>query len=83
MADENPEEEIKDESKEERFKRLAATRVNKALDKIRLLGNLAKPQYEYTPEQVEQIIVALQSGIAEVEEKFQKKLDNKRKRFSF
>jgi len=69
------------ESKEAKFKRLAEKRVNVALQKIRLLGNLASPSYSYSPEQVEKIIVALTASIAEAEEKFQKVLDRNRKKF--
>jgi len=71
------------ETKTERFARLAEQRVNNALDKIRLIGNLASPQYEFTAEQVEKIMVALQAAIAEMEEKFQKPLDRKFKKFQF
>jgi hypothetical protein len=69
------------ESKESKFKRLAEKRVNVALQKMSLIGNLAKPSYSYTPEQVEKIIVALSAAIAEIEEKFQKVLDRNRKKF--
>lgn len=69
------------ESKEAKFKRLAEKRVDTALQKIGLLGNLANPSYSYTSEQVEKIIVALTASVAEVEEKFQKVLDRNRKRF--
>ena len=60
------------ETKEDKFKRLAEVRVNKALDKIRLIGNLASPQYAFGPEQIEKIVTALQAAVADVEEKFQK-----------
>ena len=69
------------ESKESKFKRLAEKRVNVALQKIGLIGNLANPNYTYTPEQVEKIIVALSAAIAGVEEKFQKVLDRNREKF--
>ncbi len=82
MTEENQEEEaLKGESKEDRFKRLAELRVNRALDKIRLIGNLASSQYEFSAEQIEKIFVAIQAAIADVEEKFQKRLDHKRKQF--
>jgi len=69
------------ESREDKFKRLAEKRVNVALDKIRLIGNLASPQYAFTPEQIERIITALQSSVADVEEKFQKPLQRNMKKF--
>ena len=69
------------ESREDRFKRLAEKRVNIALDKLRLIGNLASAQYAFTPEQIEKIITVLQSAVTEVEEKFQKPLQKKMKKF--
>ncbi len=69
------------ESREDKFKRLAEKRVNVALDKIRLIGNLASPQYAFTPEQIERIITALQSAVTDVEEKFQKPLQRNMKKF--
>tara|TARA_B100001964_G_scaffold244030_1_gene323945 strand:+ start:1028 stop:1258 length:231 start_codon:yes stop_codon:yes gene_type:complete len=72
-----------EETKEQKFKRLAEARVNNALQKIRLIGNLASPVYSYTPEEIEKIIVALNAGIAEVEEKFQKVLDKQSDKFEF
>lgn len=71
------------ETKTERFTRLAEQRVNKAIDQIRIIGNLSSQQYEFTTEQVEQIIVALQAAIAELEEKFQKPLGKKSKKWHF
>lgn len=69
------------ESKQAKFKRLAERRVNVALDKIRLIGNLSSPQYGFMPEQVDKIIIALQEAISEVESKFRKPLDRKKQRF--
>ena len=51
------------------FKRLAVTRTNKALDSIRVLGNLGSPNYERTPEQVDAIMAALHGAVDEVEGK--------------
>ena len=61
------------ETKNEKFKRLAAIRVNNALKKVSLIGNLAGSSYEYSAEEVEKIISALKTCLGEVEEKFQKK----------
>ena len=69
------------ETKEDKFKRLAVTRVNNALAKIRLIGNLSSPQYSFNPEQIERIMTALQTAIADVEEKFQKPLQRNKKQF--
>ena len=69
------------ESKEDKFKRLAEKRVNTALDKMRLVGNLASPQYAFGPDQIESIMTALRSAVTEIEEKFQKPLQKKLKKF--
>ena len=60
-----------DESKEEKFRRLGELRVNAALDKIRLLGQLSnRGNYDYTDEQVEAIFKALNKAISETKAKF-------------
>jgi len=69
------------ESKEEKFKRLAGKRVNVALQRIGLIGNLANPSYSYSQEQAEKIIAALTASVAEVEGKFQKILDRNKEKF--
>ena len=65
------------ESKEERFKRLAAPRVNRALEKIGFIGNLASRHYAFTPEQAKKIIMALQGAVSDVERKFQNRIVKK------
>lgn len=71
------EEEKMAETKEEKFKRLSEKRVNAALDKIRLIGNLSSPQYDFTAEQIGNLFNSLRAAVAEVEEKFQKPLQRK------
>jgi hypothetical protein len=64
-----------EESKEDKFKRLASSRVNNAVAKIALIGNLSSTSsYAYTAEQVEKILGALRGAVEEVEKKFQKGL---------
>lgn len=72
---------IPNETKEERFKRLAEQRVAATLDKIRLIGNLATSQYAYNGDQVSKIFTALKDALAEVEEKFQRTLERKKEKF--
>jgi hypothetical protein len=52
------------ETARERFKRIGASRMNRALETIRLLGNLSHPQYESTPKDVEDMKEALIQEIA-------------------
>ncbi len=55
---------IMKETKKEKFIRLAEKRTNKALEAIRLLGNLSnKNVYEYKQEEVEKIFNALDKEI--------------------
>jgi hypothetical protein len=54
------------ESKEEKFKRLAVSRVNKTLKQIRLLGNLSNQSlYEYPDKYILQIEEAILKELKE------------------
>lgn len=48
-----------DETNAEKFTRLANKRVNNAMQKIGLIGNLSSAQYEYNDEQIKTIEAAL------------------------
>ncbi len=61
-----------DETPEQKFKRLATARVNNAIKKIKLIGNLSAPAYKYTDEEVAKIIHGLKFTVEEVEAKFAK-----------
>ena len=70
------------ESREQRFKRLAEQRVNVILDKIRLLGQLSnRSNYEYTDAQVEAVFKVIQKDISSTKFKF-KDGPRGRKRFT-
>ena len=59
------------ETKADRFKRLAIVRTNKALEAIAAIGGLAnKNNYEFTDEQTETIVKALEAKVVEVATKF-------------
>tara|TARA_B100000965_G_C19564852_1_gene746314 strand:- start:1132 stop:1356 length:225 start_codon:yes stop_codon:yes gene_type:complete len=61
-------------NKSEKFKELARSRVNRAINMIRLIANLGnKSNYDYTPEQARKILNALQSEISNVRIKFNSK----------
>lgn len=60
-----------EETKAEKFVRLGEYRINKALDAISRIENLAnRSAYDYTPEQVEAMFSVLESKTAEVKAKF-------------
>lgn len=70
-----------DETKREKFTRLAESRMNNALKQIQLIGNLSNTSaYEYTAEDVDKIIRTLKKSINELETTF--KGDAKAKKFS-
>lgn len=81
MADEAEDAIVPGETKEQRFKRLGGKRVNAALVKIRLIGNLASSNYECTAEQVKKITDSLHGAVNEVEKLFIRRLDLNKNRF--
>lgn len=55
----------------QRFVALAETRTDKALNAIRLLGNLSnKSNYEYTDHDVDQILKAIKAEVKALEARF-------------
>lgn len=68
------------ESKAERFVRLAEPRVSRACKAISLIGHLAASSYEYTEGQVDAMFKAMEDELATQRAKFKKKKDTK---FSF
>lgn len=57
--------------KKENFERLAERRVNEAIKKIRLIGNLAnKANYEYTPKHAKKIVDVLEAELRTLKLKF-------------
>ena len=58
------------ESARAKFERLAPTRMNTALKKISLVGNLAGSGYEYDPAQAKKMLGALTDAVEDVRRKF-------------
>lgn len=72
-----------EESKHDKFVRLAEARTNKIIDMLQLLGNCANSSvYEYTQEEVEEIFQALDQEMREAKKKFTKTEPKKATRFS-
>jgi len=72
----------KEETKHDKFIRLAEARTSKALNMIELIGNLSNRSfYEYTDEEIEKIFTILEREIRKSKEKFSKPNINKRRRF--
>jgi hypothetical protein len=72
--------EIIEETREDKFKRLAQIRVNNILDEIELLDTLATNEYSYTPEQIQKMFNALENELQISKKKFAK---HKMMRFAF
>lgn len=72
-----------EESKHDKFVRLAEARTNKIIDTLQLLGNCSNTSvYEYTQEDVDQIFQAIEFEVREAKKKFTKTDTNKTQRFS-
>ena len=68
-----------EESRHERFKRVASKRTNEILEKIRILGNCSnKSSYEYTEEEVNKIFSEIDKQLKLTKSKF---LAGRRERF--
>lgn len=60
----------------EKFEELGEKRMNEAIKKIRLIGNLSnRNNYDYTDEHVKAIISTLESEIQSLKNKFKKEQD--------
>lgn len=60
------------ESKRDRFVRLAEARTNRILDDLRLLGNCSsKTNYEYTDSDVKKIFTAIENELKVVKARYQ------------
>jgi hypothetical protein len=62
-----------EDRKRVKFRELAEKRTNKALEAVRLIGNLANRQtYAYEEVEVRKIVRALRDAVADVEARFGK-----------
>jgi hypothetical protein len=70
---------MRQESRSERFKRLATKRTNDILEKIRILGNCSnKSSYDYTEEEINKIFAEIEKQLKFTKTKF---LAGKREKF--
>lgn len=71
------------ETKREKFVRLAEARTNKIIDMIQLLGNCSNlGAYDYTQQDVDKIFTAIENELREAKKKFSKVDSKKGSRFS-
>jgi hypothetical protein len=71
------------ETKREKFVRLAEARTNKIIDMIQLLGNCSNANvYDYTQQDVDKIFGAIESELREAKKMFNKVEAKKSSRFT-
>lgn len=71
------------ETKRDKFVRLAETRTNKIIDMLQLLGNCSNTSaYDYTQQDVEKIFGAIENELKEAKKKFNKVERKKSSRFT-
>lgn len=70
------------ETKRERFVRLAEARTNKIIDMIQLLGNCSnQSQYEYSQKDISKIFNAIQAELDDAKKRFSKQDSQKGSKF--
>ncbi len=71
------------ETKREKFVRLAEARTNKIIDMLQLLGNCSNSStYEYTQQDVDKIFAAIEAEVRVAKKKFAKTESVKGTRFT-
>lgn len=71
------------ESKNDKFIRIASPRVNAVIDKLDILSNCASSNYEYNEEQVELMFQAIRDALDACYAQFQPKAETEKKKFTF
>ncbi|KAF0818556.1 hypothetical protein KIS4809_2615 [Bacillus sp. ZZV12-4809] len=72
------------EGKREKFERLAEKRMSEVIKKLRLIGNLSnRNNYEYSGEQVKQIIDSLEHELKIIKNKFKEEQSKSNMTFKF
>lgn len=61
-----------DETRRERFERIVTARMQRVLNSIRLLGNLAGSNYEYDLEEIQLIKTAISDQLSQSMARFEK-----------
>lgn len=68
--------------KQQKFERLATSRTNMILQKIRILGNLSDTnRYSYKEEQIEQMFTAIDQEVKRIRDKFNESIKDREFRF--
>mgnify|MGYP000354261931 FL=1 len=71
------------ETKRDKFVRLAEARTNKIIDMLQLLGNCSNTSaYDYTQQDIDKIFGAIENELREAKKKFNKVESKKSSRFT-
>ena len=74
---------FENETKRDKFVRLAVARTNKIIDMIQLLGNCSNTsQYEYTQKDVDKIFKAIQVELDEARKRYNRQEIEKSNKFT-
>lgn len=71
------------ETKAEKFIRIATPRVNSVIDKLDILSNCAGSAYEYNEVQIESMFDAIRNAVDACYSKFHPKQKTEKERFTF
>ena len=71
------------ETKNEKFVRIASPRINAVIDKLNILSNCASSNYEYTEEQVKNMFQAISDAVDACYAQFQPKVKSEKEKFTF
>lgn len=71
------------ETKEERFIRIATPRVNAVLQKLEILSNCSGNTYGYTEEQIDAMFDAIELAVVNCKKQFQPKTAKEKSQFTF
>jgi hypothetical protein len=82
-ASETPRPEPAGETKRARFLRIGEARVNRAINSIRLLGNLANPNYEWEPGDIDTIQRTIVDALGKALGRFDRKQPRQAQAFKF
>lgn len=75
---------MSEETKREKFVRIAEARTNKIINMIQLLGNCSNQNlYEYSQKDVNKMFAAIQSELDEAKKRFSKQDSQKGSKFTF
>lgn len=69
---------VNQETKKEKFRRIAASRTQVVLDRIRILGNCANTYiYEYGEDDIKKIFAAIEKELKNTRSKFETRIERK------